>query len=88
MATTNIKITPGPIPRCSILTRQNEKYKHYPLSMSFFSDVKECSMQNNVCQNGGTCEEGMGDYHCSCALGYAGKNCDKGMIHIFLTADT
>ena len=45
----------------------------------YISDVKECSFPNNVCQNGGTCEEIAGDYHCNCALGYAGKNCDKGI---------
>ena len=41
-------------------------------------DIKECSLPYNVCQNGATCEERMGDYYCNCALGYAGKNCDKG----------
>ena len=37
-------------------------------------------MPYNICQNGGTCEERMGDYYCNCALGYAGKNCDKGTV--------
>ena len=41
-------------------------------------DIKECSLTYNICQNGGTCEERLGDYYCSCALGFAGKNCDKG----------
>ncbi|XP_078342465.1 uncharacterized protein LOC144628269 isoform X2 [Oculina patagonica] len=40
-------------------------------------DIKECSLPNNICQNGGSCEERMGDYYCNCAMGYAGKNCEK-----------
>ena len=47
-------------------------------------DIKECSLPYNICQNGGTCEERLGDYYCNCALGFAGKNCDKGTV-IFYT---
>ena len=50
---------------------------------SLFLDVKECSMADNVCQNGGTCDERMGYYICNCRLGFAGKNCTKGMAESF-----
>jgi len=46
-------------------------------------DVKECSLPYSVCQNGGICEERLGDYYCNCALGYAGKNCDKGTVKFY-----
>lgn len=52
-------------------------------SFPLFLDVKECSMADNVCQNGGTCDERMGYYICNCQLGFAGKNCTKGMADSF-----
>ena len=51
--------------------------------VSSFLDVKECSMADNVCQNGGTCDERLGYYICNCQLGFAGKNCTKGMADSF-----
>ena len=52
-------------------------------SFPLFLDVKECSMADNVCQNGGTCDETLGYYICNCQLGFAGKNCTKGMADSF-----
>ena len=46
-------------------------------------DIKECALAYNICQNGGTCEERLGDYYCNCALGFAGKTCDKGTVKCY-----
>ena len=27
------------------------------------------------CQNGGRCNDTLGDYHCTCPAGFCGKNC-------------
>ena len=40
-------------------------------------DVDEC--ESNPCQNGGTCEDGVGAYSCTCIAGYTGENCETGM---------
>ena len=36
-------------------------------------DIDEC--HNHPCQNGGTCEDGVNSYTCTCVPGYTGNNC-------------
>ena len=40
------------------------------------ADEIPCS-SNNPCQNGGTCDGTKLNYHCSCAEGYTGTNCES-----------
>ena len=44
----------------------------------FSSDIDEC--ESNPCKNGATCENKQNDYVCKCNAGWAGKNCDKGVL--------
>ncbi|XP_005374029.1 PREDICTED: coagulation factor X [Chinchilla lanigera] len=39
-----------------------------------YKDGDQC--ENNPCQNQGTCRDGLGDYLCTCAEGFEGKNCE------------
>ena len=41
-----------------------------------FSDINECAPA--PCQNGGTCVDFVGSYHCDCKAGYSGTNCETG----------
>ena len=34
---------------------------------------------DNPCQNGGNCTDGVNDYNCTCAAGYAERNCSIGI---------
>ena len=43
----------------------------------FALDINECS--SSPCQNGGTCNDLLNSYTCSCASGYGGAQCEKGM---------
>ena len=45
-------------------------------NFAFFSDINECVP--DPCQNGGTCEDLVGSYRCSCKTGYSGDNCQTG----------
>ena len=45
---------------------------------SFHLDVDECK-GSNPCQNGGTCQNKKGTYHCSCPDGITGFNCEISM---------
>ena len=40
------------------------------------SDINECAPA--PCQNGGTCLDFVGSYHCDCKAGYSGTNCETG----------
>ena len=40
------------------------------------SDIDECS--SNPCQNGGTCNDDINGYICTCVEGYDGHTCDNG----------
>ena len=39
-------------------------------------DINEC--EDNPCQNGGTCEDKINSYSCTCIKGYVGENCETG----------
>ena len=41
-----------------------------------FSDINECG--TDPCTNGGTCENTMGSYNCTCVAGYDGDTCNNG----------
>ena len=45
------------------------------------SDVNECL--SIVCQFGGTCNNLLNDYTCSCSPGYTGRNCETGLLIVF-----
>ena len=39
----------------------------------FYLDTDDCA--GVTCQNGGTCNDGVNAYTCTCAAGYEGTNC-------------
>ena len=44
--------------------------------ISLSLDVDECA--TSPCENAGSCVNDKGGYHCMCALGFEGSNCDGG----------
>ena len=60
------------------LTHKNMETKnksaYYNYNPLILSDVDECTP--NPCQNGGTCEDGLGAYSCTCPPGFTGTNCE------------
>ena len=47
----------------------------------YFPDIDHCTTK--PCQNGGTCEDGLTSYTCTCAVGWEGTDCDIGkLIHL------
>ena len=42
----------------------------------FVSDIDDCV--NIVCDNGGTCVDGVNSYTCSCVPGFTGISCQSG----------
>ena len=38
------------------------------------ADIDDC--EGVVCQNGGTCEDGVNYFNCACVAGYSGENCE------------
>ena len=48
------------------------------------TDINECA--SNPCYNGGTCNNNINYYSCSCKNGYTGTRCETGSdAHIFLS---
>ncbi len=45
-------------------------------SILIISDVNECL--HSPCENGGSCENGIGSYSCLCPVQWSGMHCDKG----------
>ena len=43
---------------------------------SFALDTNECA--SNPCQHGGTCNDQVNQYTCTCAPGYEGTHCQTG----------
>ena len=43
--------------------------------ISYFTDVNEC--ENNPCQNGGICTDGIHSYTCLCPVGRTGEHCER-----------
>ena len=39
------------------------------------TDTNDCAP--NPCTNGGTCEDKVNNYTCTCPMGYAGRNCQE-----------
>ena len=48
----------------------------------FNSEINECD--SNPCQNGGTCEDGIESFLCSCPFGYESDQCQTGKIKAFI----
>lgn len=49
-------------------------------SYALFLDINECL--SLPCQNGGTCNNEVNKYTCTCLGGYSGTNCETGIsIH-------
>ena len=44
----------------------------------FSLDINECD--SSPCQNGGTCNDGINSYTCTCVPGYTGGNCEIGDV--------
>ena len=42
-------------------------------------DINEC--ESEPCQNNGICTQGVNDYTCDCASGYAAVNCEIGKYY-------
>ena len=44
--------------------------------VNFILDIEECA--SSPCQNGGTCNDRVNKYTCTCDFGYLDINCEKG----------
>ena len=47
-------------------------------TISHISEVHEC--KSSPCMNGGSCEDKVNSYECSCVGGYTGEHCESGKI--------
>ena len=44
----------------------------------FLWDVDDCTV--GICQNGGSCVDGVNSYTCSCVAGFTGENCETSIV--------
>ena len=58
---------------------QNVLAVYYLFNLVTLLDVDECSNDEIVCFNGGTCENRVGSYSCICPSGWTGSQCAEGM---------
>ena len=60
-----------------ILSSQNTITTSHLLFHNFFTDIDECTPNNNDCHSRATCTNPVGSYLCKCNEGYngTGKNC-------------
>lgn len=49
---------------------------------NLITDINDCAP--NSCKNGGTCIDLINGFQCSCADGFAGKNCTESKIYLSL----
>ena len=70
----------------STTVNMDELWVFLMASLSFFSDINECSAHPGWCQNGGTCIDKPGYPFCQCAsrLGITGNRCERGKIRLKL----
>jgi Notch-like protein len=45
-------------------------------------DIDEC--MNGPCLNGGTCNDGVNEYTCTCAPGFTGNDCETSKLTFYL----
>ena len=58
------------------LLSMRHEYEVLIQAVIFLSDIPECA--SNPCRNGGSCNELINGYNCSCPERYGGVNCEKG----------
>lgn len=66
----------------------NKRYLIYGCFTFAVSDVDECAGFLNVCENGGTCINLMGNYTCRCTDGWTGPNCRQGNYSLLFCQKT
>ena len=44
------------------------------------ANIDECA--NVTCQNGGTCQDGVNTFNCSCVAGYTGQYCQSKILGV------
>ena len=50
-----------------------------------FVETDECA--SNPCANGGTCENGVNPFTCTCAAGFMGGTCEQSKINFIFLAN-
>ena len=56
-----------------------DKYTHRGEFWFFFAtDVDECA--SDPCDNGGSCDDMVAGYNCTCAAGFTGTNCETSKL--------
>ena len=80
---TNVRVRMELLENFAIKASTFKKYLHvlkiYKISVHF-SDVNECELNPEICDNNSTCINSFGDYECDCFPGFDGKNCSQGTL--------